>query len=131
MADEEKERLVSEKDREFAVYKTNEELNQRQRQQLRWGDPLLTLPSQKRKNTSQVSDSVSSSREGDYKFNPNVVSNDRYRGPPPPPNRFNIEPGPRWDGIDRSNGFEKKVFDRVAKKKAFEEYAYKISVEDM
>ncbi|EME29587.1 BUD13 protein [Galdieria sulphuraria] len=130
LADEEIERLANESTRDFAVYKTNEELNERQRQQLRWGDPLLSQRYQKEKDT-QVSNNASSHEGREYKHYSSVASNERYQGPPAPPNRFNIEPGPRWDGIDRSNGFEKKVFDRVAKKKAMEDFAYKISVEDM
>ena len=47
------------------------------------------------------------------------------------PNRFGIQPGYRWDGVDRSNGYEKAWFARVNKSKATAEESYKWSVEDM
>lgn len=47
-----------------------------------------------------------------------------------PPNRYNIRPGHRWDGVDRSNGFEKKLLEREAKLKATEEESYRDATRD-
>ncbi|XP_056010157.1 BUD13 homolog isoform X1 [Ostrea edulis] len=55
----------------------------------------------------------------------------QYKGPPPPPNRFGIMPGYRWDGVDRSNGFERSIYAKLSDKKAVADMAYKWSVEDM
>ncbi|XP_065646933.1 BUD13 homolog isoform X2 [Hydra vulgaris] len=61
----------------------------------------------------------------------NKLQKPKYNGPTPPPNRFNIWPGYRYDGVDRSNGFEKRRFMEISKRKSFETEKYKWSVEDM
>lgn len=91
----------------------DEDLDRMLREQEREGDPMAAMLRRKKER------------------NPKTKEKPRYKGPAPPPNRFNLLPGYRWDGVDRSNGFEKKRYMRMADKKAVQEAAYKWSVEDM
>ncbi|XP_037323785.2 BUD13 homolog [Pungitius pungitius] len=103
---------VVEAQKPLARHRDDEDLDRMLREQQREGDPMAAmLRKKKERNTSH--------------------DKPRYKGPPPPPNRFNLLPGYRWDGVDRSNGFEKKRYSRMADKKAVQEEAYKWSVEDM
>ncbi|RLV93771.1 hypothetical protein DV515_00013375 [Chloebia gouldiae] len=104
---------VKEMQKPLARYIDDQDLDRMLREQEREGDPMAALI-KKRK-----------AKENKKKEKP------RYKGPAPPLNRFNIWPGHRWDGVDRSNGFEQQRFARIANKKAVQELAYKWSVEDM
>ncbi|XP_072302243.1 BUD13 homolog [Eucyclogobius newberryi] len=100
----------------LARHHDDEDLDKMLREQIRDGDPMAAMLRRK--------------KDRDLKAQ-GVKEKPRYKGPAPPPNRFNLLPGYRWDGVDRSNGFEQKRYARMADKKAVQEEAYKWSVEDM
>ncbi|XP_014677513.1 PREDICTED: BUD13 homolog [Priapulus caudatus] len=99
----------------LARYRDDKDLDEVLKNQDRDGDPMLAFLKKKK-----------SSSQGEAK-----IQRPTYRGPLPPPNRFGLMPGYRWDGVDRSRGFEKELFIRMSSKKAVESEAYKWSVEDM
>lgn len=100
----------------MARYRDDTDLDSMLKDKDREGDPMLAFMKKKQaKNNAKLG----------------IKEKPKYRGPAPPPTRFNICPGYRWDGVDRSNGFEKKFFLRAAEKKATSEIAYKWSIEDM
>ncbi|XP_035202066.1 BUD13 homolog isoform X3 [Oxyura jamaicensis] len=105
---------IREMQKPLARYIDDQDLDRMLREQEREGDPMADFI-KKRK----------------AKENKEKKEKPRYNGPAPPLNRFNIWPGHRWDGVDRSNGFEQQRFARIANKKAVQELAYKWSVEDM
>ncbi|XP_055082939.1 BUD13 homolog isoform X3 [Periophthalmus magnuspinnatus] len=100
----------------LARHYDDEDLDKMLREQEREGDPMAAMLRRKKDRNLKAQ---------------GVKEKPRYKGPAPPPNRFNILPGYRWDGVDRSNGFEQKRYARMADKKAVQEEAYKWSVEDM
>ena len=110
-------------------YADDVDLNQQQKDRLRWGDPM-----------AHVSEKTVANSDDQRSLRP------AYRGPPGPPNRFSIPPGHRWDGVgmlrwrfclksadilDRSTGFEKQLFEAKAKRAALQDASYSWSVEDM
>ncbi|WAR04469.1 LOW QUALITY PROTEIN: BUD13-like protein [Mya arenaria] len=98
----------------MARYRDDEDLDQMLREMDRAEDPMLAFMKKKKNKNA-----------------PAVKEKPKYKGPAPLPNRFGIMPGYRWDGVDRSNGFEKQVFAKQAEGKAQTDMAYKWSVEDM
>ena len=106
----------------LARYVDDEDRDKHLRDKELTDDPMLAYV-KKKKMKEKVADAKSRGEE--------VFLKPLYKGPPAPPNRFNIQPGYRWDGVDRSNGYEKKLIAKEAEKKATRDEAYKWSTEDM
>ncbi|KAK7206305.1 Pre-mRNA-splicing factor of RES complex-domain-containing protein [Myxozyma melibiosi] len=97
----------------LTAYADDKELNDELKQQELWHDPAAKfLSKQKEEKRSATGLKI-------------------YKGPYPP-NRYNIPPGYRWDGVDRSNGFEARLLEKRAreKEKKVEEDVYASDVSE-
>ncbi|CAN6451729.1 unnamed protein product [Victoria cruziana] len=125
--------LELEKERPFARASDDPELDNMLKERVRWGDPMAHLV--KRKNTFlELEDLGNDEKMKESGFVvPQAMPNHSWlkRGVDPTANRYGIRPGRHWDGVDRSNGFEKDLFKRQNDKKATKDEAYLWSVADM
>ncbi|KAI9836107.1 MAG: hypothetical protein M1819_001723 [Sarea resinae] len=85
-------------------YADDAELNEELREQDRWNDPAAQFLSAKKKGKS-------------------ITGKPLYQGAAPP-NRYGIRPGYRWDGVDRSNAFEKEYFAAQNRRRNLKELDY-------
>ncbi|XP_076175835.1 uncharacterized protein LOC143151011 [Ptiloglossa arizonensis] len=97
----------------LARYADDADLDRTLREQEREGDPMLEYIKQK-----QI-------KEGKRKPDRPAYGGSFM------PNRFGVKPGHRWDGVDRSNGYEKRWFETQNAMVARQEEAYKWSTSDM
>lgn len=97
-----KEQLEDAKLMTVARGKDDEELNADLKAQARWNDPMAQF---------LAADDDRGTRATGGKKGPRGGKSRRpvYKGAAPP-NRYGIRPGYRWDGVDRSNGFEAERF---------------------
>ncbi|CAL5040901.1 unnamed protein product [Urochloa decumbens] len=125
--------LEAEKSKPFARTRDDPELDAMLKNRLRWGDPMAHLV--KRKDPEFLLEDLGDDekmKESGFIVPQNIPSHSWLkRGVDPPPNRYGIKPGRHWDGVDRSNGFEKDMFKLKNEKQATEQEAYLWSVSDM
>lgn len=111
----------------FARGRDDARLNAALAERDRWGDPMLDMVKTKKKKRADAERKAAAQQtEGPRRLVPRPM----YEGTPWP-NRFGILPGYRWDGVDRSNKWEERLFRHGAEKKAMEVEAYRWSVENM
>ena len=109
-----------------------------QRGRARWGDPMAHLVKNKTLLLPPPGDSLlTGANQEALKQSGFVIPLEvpqhswLRRGVGPPPNRYEIKPGRHWDGVDRSNGFERDFFKRNIELKRREQQARMWAQEDM
>ena len=98
--------LVDAKDMTLSRYADDKDLNAELKEQERWNDPAAQF----------LSKSSGKGAKG-------VKGKKTYLGAFEP-NRYGVRPGHRWDGVDRSIGFEKKWFEARNRQKDIKDLQY-------
>jgi pre-mRNA-splicing factor CWC26 len=83
----------------FTIAVDDEDRERKLKEQHRWGDPMAGF----------VSSSAAKGGSKKSKKSKKTL-NLEYTGVIRTPNRFGIKPGVNWDGVDRSNHWEEKLF---------------------
>ncbi|EMD58305.1 hypothetical protein GGP41_009710 [Bipolaris sorokiniana] len=109
-AERRKQQLQDAKTMTVARYADDAELNDELKERDHWNDPAMGFLRKKKAGRS-------------------ITGKPLYKGPFQP-NRYNIRPGHRWDGIDRSNGFEKQWFDSRNRKANIEKLEYQWQMDE-
>ncbi|KAM7489323.1 hypothetical protein LguiB_026807 [Lonicera macranthoides] len=125
--------LELEKAKPFARTRDDPELDSMLKERPRWGDPMAHLVKKKYSEIvlADMGDNEKMKESG-FIIPQEIPSHSWLkRGLDAAPNRYGIKPGRHWDGVDRSNGFEKQMFKRSNEKQATEKEAYLWSVADM
>ncbi|XP_073052269.1 uncharacterized protein [Primulina eburnea] len=127
------EEFKSEKDKPFARSRDDADLDRMLKERVRWGDPMAHLVT--RKHSLPVLPDLGESekmKESGFIIPQEIPSHSWIkRRLEAAPNRYGIKPGRHWDGVDRSNGYEKEMFKRTNEKRATEMEAYMWSVSEM
>uniref|UniRef100_A0A5B7BXN0 BUD13 homolog n=2 Tax=Davidia involucrata TaxID=16924 RepID=A0A5B7BXN0_DAVIN len=125
--------LELEKEKPFARTRDDPEFDSMLKDRVRWGDPMAHLV--KRKHSEHFLPDLGDNekmKESGFIIPQDIPSHSWIkRGLDAAPNRYGIKPGRHWDGVDRSNGFEKESIKRTNEKQATEREAYLWSVSDM
>ncbi|XP_057968014.1 uncharacterized protein LOC131157697 [Malania oleifera] len=125
--------LEVEKNKPFARSRDDPDLDKMLKERVRWGDPMAHLVKKKHSESflPDLGDSEKMKESG-FIIPQDIPSHSWIkRGLDAAPNRYGIKPGRHWDGVDRSNGYEKELFKRMNEKQATEREAYLWSVSDM
>lgn len=85
-------------------YADDVEMNEEMKDRGRWNDPAAQFLTKKKEGKS-------------------VTGKPLYKGSNAP-NRYGIRPGYRWDGVDRSNGFEKQYFAKKNERESIKNLKY-------
>lgn len=106
---ERREALQEAKGLSVARYADDTKLNDELKERERWNDPMAQLIASKNAASGKAGRSKGGRATYQGAFEPN---------------RYGIRPGWRWDGVDRSNGFERKWFAARNKAKDRQELEY-------